>query len=150
MASMANTVLFLYRTCWTRPPLYDRQKAAALLADLEHELRLPRDPVWLGAADGQHERHLRIPGSARRPDSDPVAGRAAHRVDRPADHRPFERPHLEPARAAAAVLPDRRDPELHRTRFDAARFGPLDGGRTALDSRRIHQHQHGAISRLLA
>ena len=45
-----------------------------VLADLEHELRLSRHPVRLGAADGQHERHLRVPGRARRSDSDSVAG----------------------------------------------------------------------------
>src|SRR5271165_3754258 len=33
-----------------------------LLANLEHEFRVPRHPVWLGTSDGQHERHLRVPG----------------------------------------------------------------------------------------
>ena len=34
------------------------------LANLEHEFRLLRHPVRLGSADGEHERHLRIPGRA--------------------------------------------------------------------------------------
>ena len=90
----------------------DKLKAPEFLADLEHELRLPRHPVRLGLADGQHERHLRIPGRARRPDPDPVAGRAADGIDRAADHRACERPHLEPAGPAASLLSDRRDAQF--------------------------------------
>jgi hypothetical protein len=94
---------------------------AKVLADLEHELRLPSASSSAGIADGQHERHLRISGRARRPDSDSVAGRAADRIDRAADHRARQRPHLEPAGAAASVLPGRRDSELGGADPDAAR-----------------------------
>ena len=70
------------------------QARAQLLADLEHEFRLSGHPVWLGPADGQHERHLRVPGRACRPDSDSVAGRAADRAADSAAHRPRQRSHL--------------------------------------------------------
>src|SRR5271169_6573596 len=88
------------------------QATTNLLANLEHELRFPRHPVWLGIADGEHERHLRIPGRAGRSDSDFVAGRAAHRIDRAADHRPRQRPHVGSARPAASLLFGGSDSEL--------------------------------------
>src|SRR5215469_14812508 len=56
------------------------------LADLEHEFRVPRHSVWLGAADGQHERYLRIPRCACRSDSHFVAGSSADGIDRSAHH----------------------------------------------------------------
>jgi hypothetical protein len=34
------------------------QATSNLLADMEHELRLSRHTVWLGIADGEHERDL--------------------------------------------------------------------------------------------
>src|ERR1039457_4249692 len=128
--------------------MYERQAAADFLADLEYELRLPGHPVRLGLADGQHERHLRISGCARRPDTDSMAGRAADRIARAADYRARERPHVEPAGAAAAVLLDRRDPELGGADPDAARFGAVDGGGSAVDSGCVDQHQHGALPRV--
>ena len=78
-----------------------------LLADLEHELRLPGHPVRLGAADGQHERDLRVPRRRRAPDPHPVARRPADRAARAAHHRPHERPHLEPPGPAPPLLPRR-------------------------------------------
>src|SRR5262249_60931781 len=83
-----------------------------LLADLEHELRLPRHPVRLGAADGQHERHLRVPRGPGRPDPDALAGRAPHRPPRAAAHRHHERPHVGTAGTTASLLPRGRDPAL--------------------------------------
>ena len=68
--------------------------ATHVLADLELELRLFRYPVRLGIADGEHERHLRIPGRAGRSDPDSVAGRAADWIAGAADRRPGQRPHL--------------------------------------------------------
>ena len=59
-------------------------------------------------------------GATRRPDSDALAGGAADRADRAADHRPRQRPHLEPARAAASLLSGGRDSEFARADPDAA------------------------------
>src|SRR5450631_1561196 len=71
-----------------RDRLNDSKTTQELLADLEHEFWVPRHPVWLGIADGQHERHLRISGRSRGPDSDPVARGPAHRSAGAAYHRP--------------------------------------------------------------
>src|ERR1022692_655631 len=77
-----------------------------------------------------------------------MAGRAADRIARAADYRARERPHVEPAGAAASVLLDRRDPELGGVDRDAARFGAVDGGGSAVDSGCVDQHQHGALPRV--
>ena len=86
-----------------------REAAAHILANLEYELRIPRHTVWLGTADGEYERHLRIPGRAGRSDSNSVAGRAADRIDRATDHRPCQRSHLGTAGPQASVLSCGRD-----------------------------------------
>src|SRR5260370_10065058 len=67
------------------------QTTTHVLADLEHELRFPRHPVWLGVTDGEHECHLRIPGRQGRSDSDSLARRAADWIDCAADHRTRQR-----------------------------------------------------------
>src|SRR5450432_1023973 len=83
--------------------------AIKFLADLEHELRFPRHPVWLGLADGQYERHLWLSGRERGFPRHPLAGRARHRRHHPAVDRPVQRPLLDPAGPAASVYPRRRD-----------------------------------------
>src|SRR6185295_16805176 len=80
-----------------------------LLADLEHEFRVPRDSVWLGVAACQHEPDLPIPARRRELAALPLARWSNHRSDRPADHRIDERPHVEPARSTASLFPHRRD-----------------------------------------
>src|SRR5262245_5843239 len=89
--------------------------ATTIRPDLEHELRILRNPVRLGVADGEHERHLRVPGRQARPDPDPMAGGAADRPDRAAHRGPSERSHVGPARAAKALFSGRRNPELAGT-----------------------------------
>src|SRR2546428_3776451 len=76
-------------------------------ANLEYELWIPGHPVWLGTADGQHERHLRTSRRQRRPDSNSVAGRAYDRTDCAADYRQHERPDMGTPGETAALLPDR-------------------------------------------
>ena len=131
--------------------MYDRRRrphaetATELLADLEHELRLPRHSVRLGTADGQHERDLRVSARQARSDPDALARGSADRPDHPADHRAHERPHLEPAWAPAAVLPRRGHSELARSHPDAELTRTLDGGGPAVDSGCIDQRQHGAV-----
>ncbi len=124
------------------------QARAQLLANLEHELRLSRHPVWLGPADGQHERYLRISRRACRPDSDPLACRAVDRASDSTAHRPRQRSHLGTPRTAPALLPCWRNPQFPDAHSHAERIGSLDGSRHAVDSRRLHQCQHGAISRV--
>ena len=72
----------------------ERTRRRRVPDDLEHELRVPGHPVRLGAADGEHERHLRVSRRARGSDPDALARGAAHRTHRPADHRSPERSHL--------------------------------------------------------
>ena len=117
-----------------------------ILANLEHEFRILRDSIRLGSADGQYERHLRIPGRPGRPDSYPLARRTAYRPRRAADHRSCQRPYLGPPRAPSTLLPRRRDPEFNRPRSHATLVGPVDGCRSPLDSGCLDHHQHGAVS----
>src|ERR1017187_32182 len=77
-----------------------------------------------------------------------MAGRAADRIARAADYRARERPHVEPAGAAASVLLDRRDPEFRGADNDAARVGVVDGSGPFVDSGCVDQHQHGAVPRV--
>src|SRR5258706_4515807 len=128
--------------------IVDAQTPAAILADLEHELRVLRDPVRLGTADGEHERHLRIPWRACRPNPNFMAGRTAHRSHRAANHRTPERSYLGPSGKASAILPHWRDLEFTRVAPDAQFFNIVDGRGTALGSGCLYQHQHGAIPRL--
>src|SRR6267378_2925257 len=80
------------------------------LADLEHEFWLSRDPVRLGLAACQHERDLQLSRRQRIRYSPSLAGGSGHRLDRPADHRRHERPHLDLARSPSSLLFGGRDP----------------------------------------
>ena len=51
-------------------------------------------------------------GATRRPDSDPVAGGAADRPARAADHRPRQRQYLGASGTPAAVFPGGRHPQF--------------------------------------
>ena len=85
-----------------------RPKAAAhVLGNLEHELRLPRHPDRLRPSEREREPDLRDPGRQGRGHSDPVDRGADHRPAGAAARRLRQRPHLEPAGPAAALLPGR-------------------------------------------
>src|SRR5678816_3730991 len=56
------------------PSIYG-QTPTLLLANLEHELRLSRDSVRLGTADGEHEPDLQVSGRIGRPDPAALARR---------------------------------------------------------------------------
>src|SRR5262245_38697232 len=74
-------------------------KAAALiLADLEHELRLPRHSVRVRAAEREREPDLRDARRQSREHPDSLDRGAGDGADRAADHRLLLRPHLEPPR----------------------------------------------------
>src|SRR5690349_9469170 len=80
-----------------------------LLADLEHEFRVPRDSVWLGFAARQHEPDLQVPARRRKLAALPLARWSNYRSDHSTDYRVDERSHLEPARPAPSLLSQRRD-----------------------------------------
>ena len=82
---------------------YPRKTPPQLLANLEHELRLPRHSVRLCAAKQQHEPDFRNHGGQNRRNCLPLAGGAHHGPAGAARHRlPFG-PHLEPALGPAAA-----------------------------------------------
>src|SRR5919109_5072931 len=84
-----------------RTPDGTAQKAAPqLLADVQHELRVPRHPVRLGAAAREHVGGLRAARREAGPGPAPLAGSADDGIARAADHRCAERPHLGAAGAA--------------------------------------------------
>ena len=104
-------------------------------------------PVRLGPADGQYERHLRLPRCERRFPRHPLAGRARHRSHHPAIDRPVQRPLLDATGSAPALYPGRRDSRLARPGLDAELPVGLDGGRITLGAGRNHQRQHAAFPR---
>ena len=126
----------------------DGKTSTQLLADLEHVVRVPRHSVRLGAADGEHERHLPVPRGAGERDPDPVAGGAADRPHRAADRRLLLGPHLEPARPPPPLLPRRRDRGEPRPPRHAELERPLDGRGPPVGPRRLRQREHGALPRL--
>src|SRR6266404_1821449 len=71
--------------------LTNAKTAFELLADLEHEFRIPRHPVRLGITAWQYERHLRETRRKSRSATNPLARRAAYWVDRTTNHRLHER-----------------------------------------------------------
>ncbi|CAA9309971.1 MAG: Predicted maltose transporter MalT, partial [uncultured Gemmatimonadetes bacterium] len=126
----------------------DRETAPELLADVQHELRLPGHPVRLGASARQHVGRVRAAGRAAGRGAAAVAGGAGHGAPGAAHRGRDERPHLGAAGAAAALLPGGRHPGLHRPLLHAHLQRPLDGGGAALDPGRQHQHLDGAVPRL--
>ena len=87
-------------------------------------------------------------GRAGRSNPNPVAGSAAYGPADPADHRTLQRSYLGAARPAASLLPGGSDPELADADPDAECLGTVDGGGDAVDTRCIHQRQHGTIPRV--
>src|SRR5271165_2496092 len=132
----------------TGSALRDAETAKKLLANLEHEFRVPRHSVWLGPADGQYERHLRVSGGASGPDPDSMVGGSAYWITRTTHHRALQRQHVDMARAPEALFPHRRHPQLMRADSDAKVVDALDGRGVAVDLGFLHQHQHGAIPRV--
>jgi len=61
-----------------------------------------------------------------------VAGGAVDGIDRAADHRPGERPHLGPVGPAPSLLSGGRDSEFDRADPDAAQFCAVDGSGSAM------------------
>src|SRR5260370_32239689 len=72
------------------------QTAALVLANLEHELRVPRDSVRLRAAECEREPDLRDPGREGREHPATLDRRAGYGAPRPADPPGPERPSLAP------------------------------------------------------
>ena len=68
---------------------------------------------------------------------------------RPTHHRRDERPHLGTARPAASLFSGRRDPEFARAGRSCRTAAPsVDGGGSAVDSRRLHQRLDGTVPRV--
>ncbi|CAA9296386.1 MAG: Predicted maltose transporter MalT, partial [uncultured Gemmatimonadaceae bacterium] len=122
--------------------------APEFLAAVQHELRLPRHPVRLGAAAREHVGRVRAARRAPRRGAAALARRPRHRPPRAARHRRAERPHLGAARAAAPLLPRGGDLRLGGALLHAHLHLALDGGEPALDARRVDQRLHGAVPRL--
>src|ERR1039458_7286452 len=91
------------RTAAARGRTCHGEATTELREAVEHEPGVLRNPVRLGLADGQHERHLRVSGRQTGPDSPLVAGSTADGVDRATHHRQHERSYLGQAGAAAAL-----------------------------------------------
>src|SRR5215211_4652060 len=104
-----------------------------LLADLEHEFRVPRHSIWLGLAARQHERHLRKARRKSGSTADSLAGCTAHGIDRSTHHRLYERSHVDASRSPPPVLSCRRYSGEHCTLLHADVFESVDGGRITLD-----------------
>src|SRR5258708_14736019 len=88
------------------------QTAALVLANLEHELRVPRDSVRLRAAECEREPDLRDLGREGREHPATLDRGAGDGASRPADRRVPERPYLEPPGPPASVLFDMADSPL--------------------------------------
>src|SRR6185503_7379577 len=116
-----------------------------LLADLEHEFRVPRHSVWLGFTAREHEPDLQVPACRGEFDFLPLARWPNYGFNYSTDHRFDERPHLEPSRSPPSLLSHRRDSREHRSVLHARFVGIVDGCRTALDSRCKHQHHDGTV-----
>src|SRR5215207_7607463 len=99
-----------------------------LLADLEHEFRVPRHSIWLGLAARQYERHLRKARRKSRSTANSLACSASHGFDRSADHRLYERSHVDPAGPSPPIFSRRRNPREHRALHHADIFDVVDGG----------------------
>src|SRR3546814_6557216 len=72
----------------------DGEAATGFRRPVEHQLRLLRPPDRLRAPERQYEPHLPVARRGYRATAGPVGRGAADRAARPADHRPYERPHL--------------------------------------------------------
>ena len=74
---------------WHRSYNYGKAKPW-ILGNLEHELRLLGDPVWMGIANGEHEPHLRILGGQAGGNPHALAGSAIDWLGGSTDHRGLE------------------------------------------------------------
>src|ERR1700722_7596898 len=76
--------------------------------DLHHEFWVHGHSVRFRIAECQHQPHPSFIRSGCRPASFVLDRRSPGRNDRPAPHRPLQRPHLEPAWPAQTLFPDGR------------------------------------------
>jgi len=124
---------------------HGHETAAVVLADLEHVLRLPGDPVRLRAAERERQPDLPDPGCGHGAGAGVVDRRAADGTSGAARDRPFLRPHLDAAREAPALLPVGRDLLHTGAAGDAQLAAAVDRGRHAVAARCLAQRVHGAF-----
>src|SRR5690606_32448414 len=116
--------------------------------DLEHVLRVPRDPVRLRAAERERQPDLPDPGRGRRTGPGPVDRRAADGPAGAAGDRLLLRPHLDAAGAPPPVLPLGRDLLDAGPVRDAQLAAAVDRGGHAVDPRCLAERVDGAVPRL--
>src|SRR5690606_32405350 len=119
-----------------------------VLADLEHVLRVPGDPVRLCAAERERQPDLPDPGRRGGAGAGPVDRRAADRPAGAAGDRLLLRPHLDPTGSPPALLPVGRgllDPGTVR---DAELAAAVDRRRHAVDPRCLAERVDGTVPRL--
>ncbi len=119
-----------------------------VLADMEHEFRISRDPVWFRTAECERESHLRDARGDDRCDSHTLDRCSRYAARCPTDYRAHERPYLEPARTQAALLPDRRNPGDPRPVHHAQFPGALVRGDDAMGNGCVDQCLHGTVPRV--
>ena len=108
-------------------------KTTFVLANLEHEFRIPRNPVWICLARRQHVAHLSNVGGQSGRTSGSVDCSALDGLIGAADHRILERPYVEPeVGETTAVFHDWGHLEFGCVVHNAAQFGVVDGGGTTL------------------
>ena len=112
---------------------------AELLANLEHEFRLLGNPIWLGAADGEHEFDIQLFGCRCRLAGNIMAGGSRYWRDYPALDWASQRPDVDAAGPPAAFYFSRSHSCFAGVNPNAQLSNGLDGSGTLVGFGRNHQ-----------